>query len=169
MQQFMCYCKVFALFYFEFEGNFRVQLSRHAWACIWRGDLSELRVFYVSWRAYTWRGLFYSAFTIWVFFAYKEYFSLNPLAVRINEGFFSLRPSIINVHDNFIQKCFDIKLKETYLQHMLLGSTSVENTPRICSFCVEITFTIALVESIPGKSWAVIRSNTFIKLSLPDL
>ena len=41
----MCYCTVFALFYFEFEGNFRVQLSRRAWACIWRGDLSELRVF----------------------------------------------------------------------------------------------------------------------------
>ena len=25
MQKFMCYCTVFALFYFEFESNFRVQ------------------------------------------------------------------------------------------------------------------------------------------------
>ena len=25
MQKFMCYCTVFALFYFEFGGNFRVQ------------------------------------------------------------------------------------------------------------------------------------------------
>ena len=25
MQKFMCYCTVFALFYFEFEGNFQVQ------------------------------------------------------------------------------------------------------------------------------------------------
>ena len=25
MQKFMCYCTVFALFYCEFEGNFRVQ------------------------------------------------------------------------------------------------------------------------------------------------
>ena len=25
MQKFMCYCTVFALFYFEFEGSFQVQ------------------------------------------------------------------------------------------------------------------------------------------------
>ena len=37
MQKFMCYCTVFALFYFKFEGNFRLQ----AGAFIWRGDLSE--------------------------------------------------------------------------------------------------------------------------------
>ena len=27
MQRFMCYCTVFALFYFEFEGNFQVQAT----------------------------------------------------------------------------------------------------------------------------------------------
>ena len=31
----MCYCTAFALFYFEFEGHFRLQ----AGAFIWRGDL----------------------------------------------------------------------------------------------------------------------------------
>ena len=38
MQKFMCYCTVFALFYFEFEGYFRLQ----AGAFIWRGDLFRL-------------------------------------------------------------------------------------------------------------------------------
>ena len=38
MQQFICHCTVLALFYFEFEGNFRIQAT---WARIWRGDLSE--------------------------------------------------------------------------------------------------------------------------------
>ena len=68
----------------------------------------------------------------------------------------------------FIQDFSDIKLNETYLQHMLLGSTSVENTPRICSFlttCFQIGFTTTLVESIPGKCWLVIRSNNFINAS----
>ena len=37
MQKLMCYLTAFALFYFEFEGNFRVQAP----ACIWKGDLSE--------------------------------------------------------------------------------------------------------------------------------
>ena len=37
MQKFMFYCTVFALCYFEFEGNFQVQAPG---ACIWRGDLS---------------------------------------------------------------------------------------------------------------------------------
>ena len=37
MQKFMSYFTVFALLYFEFEGNFRVQAP----ACMWRGDLSE--------------------------------------------------------------------------------------------------------------------------------
>ena len=38
MQKFMCYCTVFALFYFEFESNFRVQapgglyLEDYIWA-----------------------------------------------------------------------------------------------------------------------------------------
>ena len=41
MQKFMCYCTVFALFYFEFESNFRVQapgglyLEDYIWAYIW--------------------------------------------------------------------------------------------------------------------------------------
>ena len=38
MQKFLWYCRVFALSYFEFEGNLRFQASG---ACIWRGDLSE--------------------------------------------------------------------------------------------------------------------------------
>ena len=38
MQKFMCYCTVFALFYFEFEGNFQVQALG---AYIWRGYLME--------------------------------------------------------------------------------------------------------------------------------
>ena len=38
MQKFMCYCTNFALFYFEFEGNLRVQVPG---ACVWRGDLSQ--------------------------------------------------------------------------------------------------------------------------------
>ena len=33
----MCYCAVFALFSFEFEGNFRVQAP----GGLWRGDLSK--------------------------------------------------------------------------------------------------------------------------------
>ena len=37
MPKFMCYYTVFALFYFEFEGYFRLQ----AGAFSWRGDLSE--------------------------------------------------------------------------------------------------------------------------------
>ena len=38
MQKFMCYRTNFALFYFEFEGNLRVQVPG---ACVWRGDLSQ--------------------------------------------------------------------------------------------------------------------------------
>ena len=34
----MCYCTVFALFIFEFEGNFQLQVPG---VCIWRGDLRE--------------------------------------------------------------------------------------------------------------------------------
>ena len=53
MQKIWCYCAVFALLYFEFEGNFRVQVpgglylegqfiggffTFRIWgACIWRG------------------------------------------------------------------------------------------------------------------------------------
>ena len=38
MQKFMCRCTFFALFYFEFEGNFQVKVPR---GFILRGDLSE--------------------------------------------------------------------------------------------------------------------------------
>ena len=42
MQKFMCYGTVFALFYCEFEGNFRVQfIYKPTGAYIWRGDLTE--------------------------------------------------------------------------------------------------------------------------------
>ena len=34
----MCYCTVFSLFYFEFEGSFQVQAPG---AYIWRGDLTK--------------------------------------------------------------------------------------------------------------------------------
>ena len=40
MQKFMCYCTGFALFYFEFEGNFRVQ-SPPGLVFGGRGELSE--------------------------------------------------------------------------------------------------------------------------------
>ena len=55
MQKFMCYCIVFALFYFEFEGNFEYMPSG---ACIWRGELSEGFLRYEFRGAYVWRGLF---------------------------------------------------------------------------------------------------------------
>ena len=52
---------VFGLFYFVFEGNFRVQAP--SWAYIWRGDLTEGVLHYefgglIFGGAYTWRGLF---------------------------------------------------------------------------------------------------------------
>ena len=46
---------VFALFYFVFEGNFRVQAS--AGAYIRRGDLTEGFFALPVWGAYIWRGL----------------------------------------------------------------------------------------------------------------
>ena len=39
MQKFMCYCTDFALFYFEFEGNFLVQPPGLVFGS--RGDLTE--------------------------------------------------------------------------------------------------------------------------------
>ena len=56
----MCYCAVFALFSFEFEGNFRVQAP----GGLWRGDLSEgfLRYDFAGLifgvMANKWRGVF---------------------------------------------------------------------------------------------------------------
>ena len=64
MQKFLCYCTVFALLYFEFEGNFQVQAPGGLYL---EGRLNErvlgLRVWvyiylYIFGGAYTWRGLF---------------------------------------------------------------------------------------------------------------
>ena len=64
----MCYCTVFALFSFEFEGNFRVQVP----GGLWRGDLSEV-LFAVRVRGLIfggvnkWRGLFSEFYGISLF------------------------------------------------------------------------------------------------------
>ena len=62
MQKFMCYCTVFALFYCEFEGNFRVQTPRGLYL---QGPVTYRRVFRVTslgghifGGAHTCRGLF---------------------------------------------------------------------------------------------------------------
>ena len=60
MQKFLCYCTVFALLYFEFEGNFQVQAP---WGLYLEGDLTNGFLGYEFWGlifggAYTWRGLF---------------------------------------------------------------------------------------------------------------
>ena len=47
---------IFALFYFVFEGKFRVQAPRGAY--IWRGDLSEVFFALRFWGAYICRGLY---------------------------------------------------------------------------------------------------------------
>ena len=58
----------FSLFYFVFEGNFRVQAP---WgASIWRGDLKEGFLRYEFGGAYTWRGLFSEFYGILGFFDY---------------------------------------------------------------------------------------------------
>ena len=55
MQKFTCFCTVFALLYFEFEGNFQVKAPGSLYL---EGRFKEgffaLRV----WGAYIWRGLF---------------------------------------------------------------------------------------------------------------
>ena len=48
--------KVFALFYFVFEGNF--SSTSHRGAYIWRGDLTEGFFALLVWGAYIWRGLY---------------------------------------------------------------------------------------------------------------
>ena len=55
MQKFMCFCTVFALLYFEFEGNFQVQASGGLYL---EGDLTNEFWGLVFGGAYTWRGLF---------------------------------------------------------------------------------------------------------------
>ena len=47
---------VFALFYFVFESNFRVQAPQGAY--IWRGSLTEGFLHYEFGGLYIWRGLF---------------------------------------------------------------------------------------------------------------
>ena len=60
MQKFMCYCTVFALFNFEFEGNFQVHVPGGLYLeGQFKGGFFTLR----GWGpifggAYTWRGLF---------------------------------------------------------------------------------------------------------------
>ena len=52
---------IFALFYFVFEGNFKVQAARvegGGGGYIRRGDLTEVFFALRFWGAYTWRGLF---------------------------------------------------------------------------------------------------------------
>ena len=61
---------LFALFYFVFEGNFRVQAPRGAY--IWRGDLTEGFLRYevgglIFGGAFTWRGLFSEFYGIELF------------------------------------------------------------------------------------------------------
>ena len=62
MQKFMCYCTVFALFYCEFEGNFRVQTPRGLYL---QGPATYRRVFratslggHIFGGAHTFRALF---------------------------------------------------------------------------------------------------------------
>ena len=61
MQKFRCFCTVFALIYFEFEGNFQVQgpgglcLERR-----FKGGFFELRV----WGAYILRAFFWEFYGI---------------------------------------------------------------------------------------------------------
>ena len=55
VQKILCYCTVFALIHFEFEGNFQVQVPRGLYL---KGRFNE-RVFELPvWGAYIWRGLF---------------------------------------------------------------------------------------------------------------
>ena len=60
MQKFMCYCTVFALFNFEFEGNFQVQAPGGLYLeGRFKGGVFTLRGWgLIFGGAYTWRGLF---------------------------------------------------------------------------------------------------------------
>ena len=56
----MCYCTGFALFYFEFEGNFQVQTPGGLYLeGRFNEEFFELRV----WGAYIWRGLYMKELT----------------------------------------------------------------------------------------------------------
>ena len=65
MQKFMCYCTVFALFYFEFEGNFQVHVhaSPRVLIIIWRGDLTE-GLFRYEFGGLIFRGAYFWNFTV---------------------------------------------------------------------------------------------------------
>ena len=54
--------KIFALFYFVFEGNFPSTSPRVAY--IWRGDLMAVFFALRVWGAYIWRGLFWEYYGI---------------------------------------------------------------------------------------------------------
>ena len=64
MPKFVCYYTVFALFYFEFEGNFQVQAPR---AYIWRSDLTEDFLRY-EFRELIFRGAYTSRDLFWAFY-----------------------------------------------------------------------------------------------------
>ena len=55
MQKFLCYCRVFALIYFEFVGNFQVQAPGGLYL---EGRFNERVLGLRVWGAYIWRGLF---------------------------------------------------------------------------------------------------------------
>ena len=55
MQKFTCFFTVFALLYFEFEGNFQVQASRGLYL---EGPFKEVFLRCEFWGAYIWRSLF---------------------------------------------------------------------------------------------------------------
>ena len=78
---------IFALFYFVFEGKFRVQAPRGAH--IWRGDLSEVFFALRFWGAYinfvgayTWRGLFSEFYGMLLNYAFL-YFVWSALMPQI--------------------------------------------------------------------------------------
>ena len=72
MQKFMSYCTVFALFYFEFEGNFRVPGGLYLEGRLVGGSIA-LRV----WGAYIWRGLFWEFYDIFLSYCELLYLKFN--------------------------------------------------------------------------------------------
>ena len=59
MQKIWCYCAVFALLYFEFEGNFRVQVPGGLYLeGQFIGGFFTLRI----WEACIWRGVYGGAY-----------------------------------------------------------------------------------------------------------
>ena len=58
MQKSLCYCTVFALIYFEFEGNFLVQAPQGEGGLYLEGRFNERVLELRVWGAYIWRGLY---------------------------------------------------------------------------------------------------------------